>query len=218
MKRMLDDKIIKWLKETDLSKISELLSNISIVGSNVNIQFLDAGDLRLEADEMTSGKLFINGLSSIVDLDENPLFPFDINEGKVLVVNENEDGLVAKSIMPSFDFTINPSEDQDSSLIYANWFYSTDGGSTWNAIGTTQINIDGIEQIDIAFKCSSVYNYIGYVISGDLGLFYSPKESQTVAQLLFDNNLDTTKYHKVFHFEGGRKSSYSINIRYLASD
>ncbi len=81
MKRMLDQKTIDNLKA--------LLSQVSI-DDNQQVIFFDNVNFQ--------SFLKIPSLEVIVDEEGNPLFPLENNAGKVLAVNENEDGLKAVEV------------------------------------------------------------------------------------------------------------------------
>jgi len=88
MKRMLDQKTI--------DELQALLSKISVDDYDIiNIEGLRVGTLEVNEDYGGTGEIYIQNLGYIVDTDENQLFPFSENAGKVLAVNEDEDGLVA---------------------------------------------------------------------------------------------------------------------------
>ena len=86
MKRMLDQNTINKLKEL-LSKVSitdegqiDFGDNVIFIGSSTVIDGVN--------DELT-----LENLTKLVDISAEPLFPLENNAGKVLAVNEDEDGL-----------------------------------------------------------------------------------------------------------------------------
>ena len=89
MKRMLDQKTI--------DELSALLSKVSVDISNEEISFdsnynINMGNLFLSA-------LYVDEIGDIrYTLDDSPIFPLQDNAGKVLAVNEDEDGLVAVEV------------------------------------------------------------------------------------------------------------------------
>ena len=87
MKRMLDQKLIELVKTLSASDI-EWINSIKehILWDN------DVGSVAIEA--LTTSEIFLPSLSALVNEDEEPLFPFENAAGCLLVVNNDEDGLV----------------------------------------------------------------------------------------------------------------------------
>ena len=102
----------------DAEKMFALLSKVDFVNGDIIIKdcwigIKDEDNNDAILIDCPNGELRLQSLLTICDMDEAELFPFSNNAGKVLVVNEDEDGLEAvdREIIPDEVITIQFTED-----------------------------------------------------------------------------------------------------------
>ena len=95
MKRMLDQKTI--------DELQALLSKVNIEDDNLVFGNVKIGTLDITDECYVKISQFYNNNSE----DFDPIFPLEDNAGKVLAVNEDEDGLEAKDLFAGFTHSLN---------------------------------------------------------------------------------------------------------------
>ena len=94
MKRMITQELIDYLASLSESQLNDILEKVSF--DEYGVLHIDASVVVNELSIEEDGGLLYVYLSQFVNPDNgNPLFPLENNAGKVLAVNEDEEGLVA---------------------------------------------------------------------------------------------------------------------------